>query len=64
MKLFRLTRWKDQVAWNHSTDEISYHEYEEYKFDAGSSEGLSEQDVVTVLNPALLVNPSLNPLIK
>uniref|UniRef100_A0AAR5QBN4 Sensory neuron membrane protein 2 n=1 Tax=Dendroctonus ponderosae TaxID=77166 RepID=A0AAR5QBN4_DENPD len=58
--VYQLTRWKDQVAWNHSTDEISYHEYEEYKFDAESSGGLSEQDVVTVLNPAFLVTPPSN----
>ncbi|KAL1517696.1 hypothetical protein ABEB36_001431 [Hypothenemus hampei] len=52
--VYRLSRWKDQISWNYTTDEISYYEYEKYEFDQVASGNLTEDDNVLVLNAPYL----------
>nr|WJJ63368.1 sensory neuron membrane protein 2a [Pachyrhinus yasumatsui] len=70
--VYKLRRWKNEVEWNRTSDEISYYEYEKYEFDQEASGMLTENDMVTILNvpynsflfTAESLNPSLLSLIN
>ncbi|CAH0546697.1 unnamed protein product [Brassicogethes aeneus] len=51
--IYNLYRWKTNVEWNSTSDEISYNGYERYEFDKDRSRPLSEEDVVTIINTPL-----------
>lgn len=59
--LYRLYKWKEDITWNYTTDEISYYEYEKYVFDQEASGSLTEDDKVTLLNLPYLVS-TLKPV--
>lgn len=59
--VYKLYKWKEDIIWNYTTDEISYYEYEKYVFDQEASGSLTEHDKVTLLNLPYLVS-TLKPV--